>query len=47
MVIAFAILTTLIAMVAISFAPDRRHLGLDEIDAELTTEDGNLPALQV
>ena len=43
MVIAFAILTTLIAMVAISFAPDRRHLGLDEIDAELTTEDGNLP----
>ncbi|MFF5988029.1 MFS transporter [Prauserella flavalba] len=31
MVIAFAIGTTLIAMVAIAFAPDRRHLELDEI----------------
>ncbi|BBY18697.1 MFS transporter [Mycolicibacterium litorale] len=35
MVIVFAILTTVVAMVAISFARDRRHLELDEIDAEL------------
>jgi hypothetical protein len=35
MVIAFAIVSTLIAMVAISFAEDRRHLELDEIDQEL------------
>jgi MFS transporter, MHS family, shikimate and dehydroshikimate transport protein len=31
MVIVYAILTTVIAMVAISFAPDRRHLELEEI----------------
>ncbi|OZM83276.1 MFS transporter [Pseudonocardia sp. MH-G8] len=33
MVILYAIGTTLIAMVAIAFAPDRRHLELEEIDA--------------
>jgi MHS family shikimate/dehydroshikimate transporter-like MFS transporter len=33
MVIVYAIGTTLIAMVAIAFAPDRRHLELEEIDA--------------
>jgi MHS family shikimate/dehydroshikimate transporter-like MFS transporter len=35
MVIAFAIVSTLIAMAAISFVEDRRHLELDEIDQEL------------
>ncbi|MEW2454192.1 MFS transporter [Streptomyces albus] len=33
MVIAFAIVTTLIAMVAIAFAPDRRGRSLDELDS--------------
>jgi metabolite-proton symporter len=37
MVIGFVILTTVIAMVSISFASDRRHLELDEIDAQLVT----------
>lgn len=31
MVTVFAIATTLVAMVAVSFAPDRRHLELDEV----------------
>jgi MFS family permease len=33
MVIVYAIVTTVIAMVAIAFAPDRRHLELEEIGA--------------
>lgn len=35
MVVVFAALQALVALVAISFAPDRRHLELDEIDAEV------------
>ena len=34
-VIVFAIVTTLIAMTAISFAPDRRDVELDEIGASV------------
>ncbi|ABS03975.1 MFS transporter [Kineococcus radiotolerans] len=41
-VIVFAIACTLVAIVAISFAPDRRHLELDEID--VTTLPGEHPA---
>jgi metabolite-proton symporter len=41
MVIGFAIVSTLIAMVAISFAEDRRHLELDEIDQELAERTGD------
>ena len=41
MVIAFAIVSTLIAMAAISFAEDRRHLELDEIDQELAERTGS------
>ncbi|MBO0679142.1 MHS family MFS transporter [Mycolicibacterium sp. S2-37] len=44
MVTGFAILTTVVAMVAISFAKDRRHLELDEIDAVLTEESRLTPA---
>jgi metabolite-proton symporter len=41
MVIGFAIVSTLIAMAAISFAEDRRHLELDEIDQELAERTGD------
>ncbi|MFT4044928.1 MAG: MFS transporter [Gordonia sp. (in: high G+C Gram-positive bacteria)] len=36
MVVVFSIACTLVAIIAISFAPDRRNLDLDQIDAELS-----------
>ncbi|MBG0850474.1 hypothetical protein I2W78_01025 [Streptomyces spinoverrucosus] len=42
MVIGFVIVTTLIAMPAIAFAPDCRDRELDEIGALLTSKDGAL-----
>ena len=42
MVIVFAIVSTLIGMLAISFVDDRRHLELDDIDVKLKTKVGDL-----